>query len=133
MWSRSELTGFAIFSYLFIFLLAQKNERRVVYATPLQKSARGINSVIYHAAGPSDFVALLKNAGNFQTRGVYPPQGGTEMSARKGAQTVKIPLSAFFPVLTKCQWEKILNTALQGPINAGSFGPGSLLRTTLLF
>jgi len=42
------------------------------------------------AFGPSDFFALLKTAGNFQTR---------------FAQTVKIPLSAYFPVLNKCQWE----------------------------
>ncbi|MDW7773949.1 MAG: hypothetical protein SCH71_13760 [Desulfobulbaceae bacterium] len=42
------------------------------------------------AFGPADFFALLKAAGNFQTR---------------FAQTVKIPLSASFPVLNKCQRE----------------------------
>jgi len=52
------------------------------------------------AFGPLDFFALLKAAGNFQTR---------------FAQTVKIPFSASFPVLNKCQWEKMLNFAIEGP------------------
>ncbi|MDW7774307.1 MAG: hypothetical protein SCH71_15585, partial [Desulfobulbaceae bacterium] len=64
--------------------------------------ARGIRRV-NNTAGPADFFALvpfrvlLKAAGNFQTRGVYAPLRGT--------RTVKIPLSASFPVLNKCQWE----------------------------
>jgi hypothetical protein len=55
-------------------LLVQKNEPKKKTPLPF---------------GPSDFFALLKAAGNFQTR---------------FAQTVKIPFSAAFPVLNKWQW-----------------------------
>ena len=48
--------------------------------------------------GPTDFFALLKAAGNFQTR---------------FAQTVKIPFTASFPVLNKCQWEFFLGWLCQ--------------------
>jgi hypothetical protein len=79
----------------------KENERRVVYAKPLQKR--------HLAFDPTDFFALLKAAENFQTR---------------FAQAVKIPLSAPFPVLN-CQSSaeertnangKNFNLTLKGPI-----------------
>ena len=82
----------------------QKNERRVVWSHHYKMTPV--------AFGPSDSVVLLKVAGNFQTR---------------FTQTVKIPLSASFPVLTKCQWEKNVNTAFPGPTKTGPFGLGYLL------
>jgi len=59
------------------------------------------------AFGPSDFFALLKAAGNFQTR---------------FAQTVKILLSASFAVLNKCQWENNSHAPFEGQPKPGSSG-----------
>ena len=65
-WARSELIGSANNLFcLFIFFGAKENERRVVYATPLQKGTRIIRRF---TAGPLDFFVLFKAAGILKTQ-----------------------------------------------------------------
>ncbi|MDW7774029.1 MAG: hypothetical protein SCH71_14175 [Desulfobulbaceae bacterium] len=54
--------------------------------------------------GPSDCVALLEAAGILKTR---------------FAQTVQNPLTATSPVLTKCQWERMLTAHLEEQLKPG--------------
>ena len=70
--------------YLFIFFGAKENERRVAYATPLQKGTLVIRRyqvaplVLRNTLRLYLLRVLLEFAGILKTRGVYTPLRGTQ-------------------------------------------------------